>query len=114
MLLFLTGEFSSSLWLFLAFVVPIVNSDRAVREKVERPNHVISVHMLAHEREPLMKHVYHLHGHGRGRQIKYYPCPHCGHSATLIVEIREEIVHVEVNGKRSYYCTHCNHQFKVK
>ena len=83
---------------------------------MERATHnpVLSVYMLAHERELLMKQVYYLHGHRRGRQIKYYPCPHCGHSATLIVEIREEIVHVDPDGKRSYYCTHCGHQFKVK
>ena len=53
-------------------------------------------------------------GHERGRQIKYWPCPQCGHNATLIVELREEIVHQDALGRRSYYCTNCHYQFKVK
>ena len=51
---------------------------------------------------------------GKARQIKYWPCPYCGHNATLITEIREEIVHLDEIGRRSYYCTNCNRQFKVK
>lgn len=70
----------------------------------------MSVHMLAHGREPLMKNEHH-NSHGRGRQIKYRPCPHCGHQAILIVEIQEEIVHQGPLGKREYYCIINHHQF---
>lgn len=72
----------------------------------------VGIYVLAHGRNPFMQNGhYNPQEHGRGRQIKYHPCPRCGHQATLIVEIREEIIHQEPSGKRGYYCTICHHQF---